>query len=123
MSDKSLIVGRCGSGSLTSARLLADDAIPLAVSHVPIRGMRTRHRGYPVPARLLAGNPPVPIVVVARERIVTGAGIALGSAHRGGRHRAHNRLKRRTLAAREDTLERRRLAPVGGGSAFSTARV
>ena len=65
-------------GDRPSRRLLAHHAIRVRVPHVPIRGMRTQDRGYPVPARLLAGNPPVSIIVVTRECIVTGAGIALG---------------------------------------------
>ena len=59
-------------------RLLAHDAIPVPVSHVPIRRVRTRDRRDAVPASFLAGDPPVSIVVVTRECIVTGGGTGSG---------------------------------------------
>ena len=55
-------------------RLLAHHAIPVPVSHVPVRQVRTRDRSDAVPTRLLAGDLPVSIVVVARECIITGGG-------------------------------------------------
>ena len=58
--------------------LLTHDAIPIPIAHEAVRRMRTQHRRDPVPARLRARNRAVSIVVVTRERIVTGdpAGIA-----------------------------------------------
>ena len=67
-----------------------------------------------MPARLRARNPPVPIVVVARERIVPGRRCGSGAGHRGRRHGADDGLERRTVAAGKDVLERLHLAPVDG---------
>ena len=59
-------------------RLLADDPIPVGIAHVPIRWMRARDRRDAVPTGLLAGDPAVAIVVVAREGIITGGRTASG---------------------------------------------
>ena len=58
--------------------LLAHDAIAVAIPHVPVRPVRTRDWSDTVPPRFLAGDPPVSIVVVTRECIVTGGGSASG---------------------------------------------
>ena len=50
--------------------LPAHDSIPVAVAHVAVRRMRARDRGDSVLARLGAGDSPVSVVVVARERIL-----------------------------------------------------
>ena len=67
-----------------------------------------------MPARLRARNPPVPIVVVERERIVPNRGCGCSTCPRGRRHKAHDGLERRALATGEDALERLHLAPVDG---------
>ena len=90
--------------------LLAHDPIAIPISHVPVRRVRPRDRGNPVPPRLLARDPPVSIVVVERERIVPGRRCGSGDSLRGRRHRAHNGLERRALAAERglDATQRRR---------------
>ena len=59
-----------GGGELS----LAHDAIPVRIAHVAVRLVRTRDRDDPVPAGFLTHDPPVSIVVVERECIVTGGG-------------------------------------------------
>ena len=61
-------MGAGGRGSL------ADDAISIPVAHVPIRRMRARDRRNAVPARLLASDSAVPIVVVPGEGTIIGRG-------------------------------------------------
>ena len=63
----------CISGSL-----VAHDAIPVRIPHVPVRQVRTRDRGDAVPTGFLAGDPPVSIIVVTRECIITSGGTGSG---------------------------------------------
>ena len=63
-----------GGGELS----LAHNAIPVRVSHVPVRRVRTRDRGDPVSAGFQAGDLPISIVVVPHERMVTGGGTGSG---------------------------------------------
>ena len=64
-----------------STKLLADDTIPVRVAHVPVHRVRARNRGDPVSTGFLAGNPPVSIIVVAREYIITGGRTPSGRTH------------------------------------------
>ena len=50
--------------------LLTDDAVVVRIAHVGIGGVIAAHRGDPMPARFSAGNPSIPVVIPARERIV-----------------------------------------------------
>ena len=76
--------------------------------------MRARDRRDAVPTGLLAGDPAVAIVVVARERVVTDATTTVGTARGRSGRRAHHRLKRRALAGTEDSIEGRRFSPIDG---------
>ena len=54
-----------------STCLLADHAVPVPVSHLAVRRVRPGDWCAPVPARLLARDPAVAVVVVAGEHVVT----------------------------------------------------
>ena len=47
--------------------LLANDPVPIAVPHVPVRGVRPGDGCDPMPPRLLARDPAVAVVIVAGE--------------------------------------------------------
>ena len=65
-----------------------------------------------MPASLLTRDPPVPIVVVPRERILPTRSCGSSTGPRRRRHRADDGLERRALATGENALERLRLTPV-----------
>ena len=67
-----------------------------------------------MPARLRAGDRPVPIVVVERERITPAGRSGRGAGPRGGKRRADDGLERRALATEGNALKRLHLAPVDG---------
>ena len=54
-------------GTEPRLRSFARDAVPIAVPHVPVRGVRPANGRDPVPARLLARDPAIPVVVVPGE--------------------------------------------------------
>ena len=61
-------------------RSLAHHAVSVAVSHIPIGRMRAVHGRNPVCSRLLAGNPGVAVIVIARERVAPIARVLSGAA-------------------------------------------
>ena len=94
--------------------LFADDPVAVAVAHEPVRGVRTVHGRDPVPARLLARDPAVAVVVVAGERIVPGRCRGSGLSRACRRCRARDEIHLRAVASGEDPIERRGLAAVDG---------
>ena len=71
------------AGRSSSYRLLTHNAVAVTVSHILIRGMAARHRCDAVPAGFGAGDPAVPVVVVAAKWIA----IAIAARRRRRRGR------------------------------------
>ena len=94
-------------------RSLAYDPVPVTIAHVPVRGVRPVDGCDPVPARLLARDPAVPVVVVASEHVVPTSAPS-GISCRCRCRPAHHGLHRGARAALKDPFERRGLSPVHG---------
>ena len=94
-------------------RSLAYDPVPVTIAHVPVRGVRPVDGCDPVPARLLARDPAVSVVVVASEHVVPTSAPS-GISCRCRRRPAHHGVHRGARAALKDPFERRGLSPIHG---------
>ena len=116
--DSSCSSMRCGGASASFVNRplpsFAQDPVPVAVAHVPVRRVRAVHGRDAVPARLLACNPAVPVVVVASEGAEARRRRGSGLARPRRRFRASGKLHLQAVASGDNPFKCRGLPAVDG---------